>query len=221
VSETLNPHQALPLEVEGAPIGDASLTVVLVHGRTLDPAYMREHVAERLDRPDATYVYPAADGNSWYPESFLRPIDENEPRLGWALDRIDDVRKMLGQGGVMEDRIVWIGFSQGACLLAEYVARSPLRFAGLVCFTGGLIGPSEPNLTRPTRVDGLPTLFTSSDIDEFVPLSRVEETVQIFRTAGAQVEVGITQGTPHEIPAESIERCKTLLGQVELAQSPN
>jgi predicted esterase len=182
---------------------------------------MREHVAQRLGRPDMTYVYPAADGNSWYPESFLRPINENQPRLGWALDRIDDVRKMLGQGGVKEDRIVWIGFSQGACLLAEYVARSSLRFAGLVCFTGGLIGPSEPDLTRPTKVDGLPTLFTSSDIDEFVPLSRVEETVAIFQAAGACVEVGITRGTPHEIPPESIARCQALLDQMEQAQSPS
>jgi phospholipase/carboxylesterase len=211
VSETKNPHREVPLAVEGAPLESAALAVVLVHGRTLDPSYMREHVSAHLDRSDLAYVYPGADGNTWYPESFLRPIEENQPRLGWALERIDDVRLLLEENGVKDNRIVWLGFSQGACLVAEYVARSSHRFAGLICFTGGLIGPTEPELTRPTGVQGMPTLFTSSDIDEFVPLYRVEETVEIFRSAGARIELGITYGTPHEIPPESIERCRTFL----------
>jgi phospholipase/carboxylesterase len=211
MNEAENPHASIPFEVSGAALPDATLAVVMVHGRTLDAAYMREHVAHRLGRTDLAYIFPTAHGNSWYPESFLRPLAENQPRLDAALARMEDVRSMLEEAGVGNRRIVWLGFSQGACLVSEYVARSSDRFAGLVCFTGGLIGPMEPDLTRPTNVRGLPALFTTSDVDEWVPLYRVEETVSIFRQASADVEFGIARGTGHEIVDDSIERCRAIL----------
>ena len=181
---------------------------------------MRENVAQRLGRTDLAYIFPAAHEHSWYPESFLRPIEVNQPRLGWALERIEDVRRLLEDAGVEDGRIVWLGFSQGACLVSEYVARSSRRFGALVCFTGGLIGPSEPDLTRPTDVAGMPALFTTSDIDEWVPLYRVEETASIFRSAGAEVELGVTYGTGHEIVDDSIERCRALLGKIGQRSDP-
>jgi poly(3-hydroxybutyrate) depolymerase len=134
-----NPHKTVPITVEGTPLESAPLALVMVHGRSLNAAYMRENVAARLDRADLAYVLPEADENSWYPESFLRPIEENQPRLDWALERLDDVRQLLANAGVKDHHIVWLGFSQGACLVSEYVARSSRHFGAMVCFTGGLI----------------------------------------------------------------------------------
>ena len=119
-----NQHQTVPIRVEGVPLDHGALALVMVHGRTLNAAYMRENVAERLGRVDLAYVLPEAHENSWYPESFLRPIEANQPRLDWALERLDDVQELLADAGVADDRIVWLGFSQGACLVSEYVARS-------------------------------------------------------------------------------------------------
>jgi predicted esterase len=131
------------------------------------------------------------------------------------LDRIEDVRRLLREAGFEDGRIVWLGFSQGACLVTEYVARSPHHFGGLVCFTGGLIGPSGPALTRPTNVEGMPMLLTTSDIDEWVPQHRVEETAAIFRSAGADVELVVSHGAGHEMIDDSIERCQAPIGRVE------
>ena len=215
MSDDENPHRRMPVEVAGVPVGGAGMVVVMLHGRTQDPSYMRENVAQRLGRTDLAYLLPAAADQTWYPESFLEPVERNEPRLGWALERIDDVRRLLGRAGIDDRQIIWLGFSQGACLVSEYVARSSHRFGGLVSFTGGLIGPPEVELTRPTGVTGMPMLLTTSDIDEWVPLHRVEETATIFRAAGADVEMVVSRGTGHEIVDDSIDRCRTLIRRVE------
>jgi phospholipase/carboxylesterase len=210
-----NPHRTVPITVEGTPLSRAPLALVMVHGRSQSAAYMREHVAARLDRADLAHIFPEAHENSWYPESFLRPIEVNQPRLDWALERLDDVRQMLADAGVEDSRIVWLGFSQGACLVSEYVARSSRHFGAMICFTGGLIGPTEPDLTRPTCVEGLPALFATSDIDEFVPLWRVQETAAIYRSTGAAVDLGVSLGTAHEIVDDAIARGGALLDGLE------
>ena len=210
-----NPHRTVPITVEGAPLENAPLALVMVHGRSLNAAYMRDNVAARLDRAALAHILPEAHENSWYPESFLRPIEQNQPRLDWALERLDDVRQLLANAGVVDHHIVWLGFSQGACLVSEYVARSSRHFGAMVCFTGGLIGPTEPDLTRPSAVHGLPALFTTSDIDEFVPLWRVQETVAIYRSAGAAVKLGISLGAAHEIVDDAMERCRALLDALQ------
>jgi phospholipase/carboxylesterase len=210
-----NPHRTARIIVEGAALRLAPLALVMVHGRSQSAAYMRENVATRLDRPDLAHIFPEAHENSWYPESFLRPIDVNQPRLDWALERLDDVRQLLSGAGVEDSRIVWLGFSQGACLVAEYVARSSRHFGALMCFTGGLIGPSVQDLTRPTCVDGLPAFFATSDVDELVPLRRVQETVEIYRSAGASVDVAVSLGAPHEIVDDAIQRGGALLDRLQ------
>jgi predicted esterase len=128
-----------------------------------------------------------------------------------------DARQLLNDAGVEDGRIVWLGFSQGACLVTEYLARSQGRFAGLICFTGGLIGPTLASLTRPKAASGLPTFITVSDHDEWIPLHRAEETAGIFRDAGAHVEFVVTANTPHEIVADAIERARQLLQELSPA----
>jgi hypothetical protein len=94
---------------------------------------MRENVAARLDRADLAHILPEAHENSWYPESFLRPVGENQPRLDWALERLEDIRQLLANAGIADHHIVWLGFPQGACLVSEYVAPcSPPRLKSLV-----------------------------------------------------------------------------------------
>ncbi len=178
---------------------------------------MIAHALEPLARTDLSYVLPGAEGGTWYPNSFLSPVADNQPRLDFALERMGDARQLLNDAGVEDGRIVWLDFSQGACLVTEYLARSQQRFAGLICFTGGLIGPTLASLTRPKAASGLPTFITVSDHDEWIPLHRAEETAGIFRDAGAHVEFVVTANTPHEIVADAIERARQLLQELSPA----
>ena len=175
---------------------------------------MITNAVERLGRPDLAYVLPAAETNSWYPTTFLAPVEENQPRLDFALERMRDVRELINGDGVEDDRILWLGFSQGACLVTEFVARSSQRFAGLICLTGGLIGPTFESLTRPRDVTNMPVFMTVSDHDEFIPLSRAEETSRIFQQAGADLEFVVTANTAHEIVDDAINRTRDLLNEL-------
>src|ERR1700689_1459307 len=160
ISTEKNPHRELPFVYAGAEISEAPLVLVTVHGRTLSPEYMITNCVERLGREDLAYVLPAAEGNTWYPTTFLAPLEENQPKLDFALERMQDARELINGDGVDDDHILWLGFSQGAGLVTEFVARPPERFAGLICFTGGLIGPTVESLTRPQNVSNLPVFMT-------------------------------------------------------------
>ena len=179
---------------------------------------MVANVFDRLDREDLSYVLPWADANTWYPQSFLSPLEENQPRLDYALARMEDVRQSLAALGRRDEEIVWLGFSQGACLSCEYVARARRKFAGVIAFTGGLIGPSGDDLTQPSDLDGTPMLLTVSDADPLVPVYRVEETVGLFRDGGADVELMVSHSLEREVTDDEIALGRQLLER--LAPSP-
>lgn len=204
----------MPFAYAGAEVSEAPLVLVTVHGRTLSPEYMITNCVQQLGRLDLAYVLPAAECNTWYPTTFLAPLEENQPKLDFALERMQDARELINADGVADDHILWLGFSQGACLVTEFVARTPQRFAGLICFTGGLIGPSFESLTRPQNVSNLPVFMTVSDHDEFIPLERAEDTSRLFEQAGADLEFVVTPNTAHEIVDDAINRARELLDEM-------
>jgi predicted esterase len=75
---------------------------------------------------------------------------------------------------VTTDRIGLLGFSQGACLSLEYVARHATRYAAVVGFSGGLIGPPGTPRLFGGSLDGTPVFLGCSDIDPHIPLARVQ-----------------------------------------------
>ena len=109
------------------------------------------------------------------------------------------------------DRIVLAGFSQGACLATEFIATHPTRYAGLIAWTGGLIGPPDSDLTHTGDLAGMPALFASSDPDAWVPWPRVEESAKIFTTMGANVTLRRYPDKPHSISGEEIELGRKLI----------
>ena len=212
----MNPHLETVCEERGAPLGEASCTAVLVHGRGHSAAAMDELV-DRLDRPGVAYLLPNADGGSWYPESFLVPRERNEPRLGHALEALDVLRSRALGAGVSDGAIVWVGFSQGACLVLDYVARHPAPFGGVVALTGGLIGASHEHLGGGLALAGLPVVVATSDVDEFVPLARVEASVDYLTKQGAVVELHVFQQMGHEICDDEVDLVRQVLDRVAAA----
>jgi phospholipase/carboxylesterase len=194
----------------GASVDEARLVVVLLHGRDQDPAYMEEHVVRRLDDPSLAWLAPAAPGRTWYPQRFLAPIEDNQPWLGQADDRLDQLTEELGRAGVAEERILWCGFSQGACLACHHLGRSPRRWAGLVAFTGGLIGPPETAFRLDPGFSGMPAYFSTGEADPWVPADRVHATADAFAAAGARVTVDIVADRDHEVSDVELARARSL-----------
>lgn len=138
-------------------------------------------------------------GYSWYPHSFMAPVEANQPALDRALDQITQVLALAHAHGVPSDQVMLVGFSQGACLATEFVARNPRRYGGLVAFTGALIRGSAQGIPPQGSLDGTKVILVSSDPDPHVPASRVDETAKYFTQLSADVKVKLLSGAPHQI----------------------
>lgn len=215
VSTSSNPHLSNPITTRGPAPAEADVVVVAVHGRGQSPDFMIEHLVRHLDAPGTCWILPAAHENTWYPLGFLAPLADNEPRLAQALEVLDHVAASIAD--VPSDRVVWAGFSQGACLVSEWVARHPRRWGGLAALTGGRIGPPGTDLSIATPeaagegLVGMPAYFGVGDPDEWVPVHRVHDTAAAYRAAGAHVTVEVFPGRPHEISAAEVERVRSLV----------
>lgn len=207
-----DPHAAGELLHAGEPLGSARGAVILLHGRGGSAADILS-LAEPLHLPGLAYVAPEAAGHTWYPESFLAPRQRNEPWLSSALKRVEQTVRAMEAVGLTRDRIVLCGFSQGACLSTEFVASHPARYAGLIAFTGGLVGPAGSNLEHDGDLAGTPALLSSGDPDPHVPWSRVQGSADELTRMGAQVTTRRFPGRPHSISPDEISDARTLLEQ--------
>jgi phospholipase/carboxylesterase len=190
-------------------IGAAAVTVLL-HGRGRSADEMIE-LAGRFELAAMAYLAPQAPGGSWYPQSFLAPVENNQPHLDDALERIERIVRGLERGGQSRRRIAFVGFSQGACLACEYVFRHPARWGGLVAIIGGLAGPPGSARSIGGSLDHTPIVLATSDPDPWVPAERVHETADAFRAMGGDVDLSVQRGADHAVTDESIAATRALL----------
>lgn len=160
---------------------------------------------------DVAYLAPQASGHTWYPYSFLAPIDQNEPGLSSGLRVIAGLVENLEAQGVPADRIALMGFSQGACLTLEFAARHVRQYAAIVALSGGLIGPPGTPRDYPGSFNGTPVFIGCSDVDAHVPLERVRESAAVFRQMGGTVDERIYRGMGHTVNEDELRAIEALL----------
>jgi predicted esterase len=166
---------------------------------------------EQLDIEGLAAVAPQAAGGTWYPQSFLAPIAANQPNLDSALRKIDTVMADLLARGVASERLALLGFSQGACLTSEFVARHPRRYGAVMALTGGLIGPPGTPRDYAGSLAGTPVFLGTSDPDPHVPFARVAETEVVLKRMGAHVELRRYPGMPNTINQDELDACRAML----------
>lgn len=205
-----DPHANADVLHAGAPVESARAVAILVHGRG---GSAREFLSlsRWIDLDDVAYFAPQANGNTWYPYSFLAPLSQNEPFVSSAIAKLESVVTGLMNRGIASDRIAIVGFSQGACLSSEFVARHPRRYLGLAALTGGLIGPKDTPRVYPGSLDGTPVFLGASDPDPHVPWWRVEETQRVLRDMDGTVEIVRYANQPHMINDDQMEHVKRVV----------
>lgn len=206
-------HDGIPPLLAGRSLTEAGPALVLVHGRGGSAEDMFG-LARSIGRERFALIAPRARRSSWYPYSFMAPLASNEPWLSSALTALDDAVGRALAHGVPADRVVLLGFSQGACLASEYVARTPKRYGGLVVLSGGLIGPEGTPRDYPGDLDGTPVFLGCSDVDPHIPVERVHETARVLQGMGAVVETRIYRGMAHTVSEDEIEAARSLLDAV-------
>jgi len=208
-----DPHQGQPIVNRGRPLQEARAAMVLLHGRGASAQSILQ-LADELDRQDFAYLAPQAAGSTWYPYSFLAPLEQNEPYLSSALRLVESVVQRLLAAGIPSERLFLLGFSQGACLSLEFVARHPRRYGGVAALTGGLIGPDGTPRDYPGSLEGTPVFLGTSDPDPHVPLTRVEESARVLERMGARVNLRTYPGMPHTINRDELDHVRALMDAV-------
>ena len=188
--------------------------MIMIHGRNAAPANILD-VVPVLRRPEVLYVAPAASGGTWYPYSFMAPRERNEPGISSGLFVIESLVTDLIAQGFSAERIMLLGFSQGACLCSEFAIRHPRRYGGVMVLSGGLIG--EPGTTWDdvtTAFDGMPVFLGCSDVDSHIPAERVLESEAVFRRLGADVTRKLYPGMGHTVIGDEIENVQRVMDAV-------
>ena len=192
------------------PLQTARAAVVMLHGRGATAASILALAIElRLDR--VAYLAPEAAGNTWYPLSFLAPIERNEPWLSSALATVGTTLTRAAAADIPLERIVLLGFSQGACLAAEFAARNARRYGGLAVLSGGLIGPALRAEAYNGDFSGMPAFLGCSDIDSHIPAERVRESGDLLQRLGANVTMRLYPGMGHMVNDDELERVRAMI----------
>lgn len=205
-----DPHGARPIVNGGTALTKATGAIILLHGRGASAQDILG-LGMALAPPGVALLAPEAAGNTWYPNSFLAPRAQNEPFLSSALAKVAAAVQVAIDAGLGSRQIALCGFSQGACLATEFVGRHPRRYAGLLAFTGGLIGPLDEPLSLSGDLQGTPALLSSGDPDPHVPWSRVEQSAELLTGIGASVTIRRYEGRPHTVLQQEVDEGQLLL----------
>src|SRR5229473_7589257 len=197
------PHQGQPILTAGEPLNRARAAMVMVHGRGASAESILD-LAVELHQPGFAYLAPQAAGDTWYPYSFLAPLANNEPGLSSGLAAIANVLAQVAQAGIPLERTMLLGFSQGACLALEFVARNARRYGGVVGLSGGLIGPAGTPRDYPGSLAGTPVFLGCSDIDPHIPKERVLQSAEVLEALGGRVTAKLYPRLGHTINRDEI-----------------
>ncbi|GAA0222491.1 alpha/beta hydrolase [Haladaptatus pallidirubidus] len=204
------PHAGQPVATTGATIDDADTAMVLIHGRGATAESILE-LSQEFQHPEIAYLAPQASGNTWYPQPFLAPVETNQPSLSSALALLETILFALETVGIAPDRTFLLGFSQGACLTTEFVARNATRYGGVAGFSGGLIGPDGTPREYEGSLDGTPVYLGCSDRDPHIPVKRVHETREVLRELDGDVTEQIFEGMGHGVIPEEIDHVSEMI----------
>ncbi len=212
------PHQNQPVYAAGTPLADATSAMILIHGRGATAQSILP-LGQQFPIAGMAYLAPQARGNQWYPFSFLNPMTDNQPGIDSAMDMLATLVAQVIESGIPAEKIVIGGFSQGACVSAEFMARNAQRYGGLLVFSGGLIGPPGTARDYAGSLAGTPVFIGCSDVDFHIPVERVHETAAVLTKMGATVTKKIYPDMGHTIIQEELVQAQTVLNA--LATAPN
>jgi phospholipase/carboxylesterase len=213
------PHRGQPVLAAGVPPEQARAAMVMLHGRGASARDILG-LATELDAPGWAFLAPQARAGTWYPSSFMAPIESNEPWLSSALGVVADALGRLEGSGLPAERTILLGFSQGACLTLEFAARHARRYGGVVGLSGGLIGPEGAPRDYAGSLAGTPVFLGCSDHDPHIPAHRVRHAAEVLRGLGADVTMALYPDLGHSVSQEELEHVRELMRRLVAVAGP-
>jgi predicted esterase len=107
-----------------------------------------------------------------------------------------------------------LGFSQGACLTLEFVARHARRYGGVAGLSGGLVGPDDTPRDYAGTLAGTPVILGCSDVDPHIPKGRVQHSAEVLRRLGGDVTLRLYPNMGHEINPDEIRFVRGMMAKL-------
>jgi phospholipase/carboxylesterase len=199
----------MPVLEAGERLGKARAAMILLHGRGATAEDIMTIAAEVIS-PGFAYLAPQASGNAWYPNPFTAPLESNEPFLSSALDVVETLLARVEET-IPAQRVILLGFSQGACLTLEFAARHAQRYGGVVGLSGGLIGPDATPRDYPGDFDATPVFLGCSDVDPHIRKDRVIEAADVFTRMGARATMRLYPAMGHTVNQDEIDAVREMV----------
>ncbi|UAY57050.1 alpha/beta hydrolase [Arachidicoccus terrestris] len=206
---TNNTH-TLDIHRSGTALEKAEKALIMLHGRGGSADDILS-LAPHLNVRDYALIAPQATGNTWYPLSFMAPAAHNEPWLSSAIEMVRQTVEKITQAGISPENIYFFGFSQGACLTLEFLARYAMRYGGAVAVIGGLIGEQINSVNYKGDFKQTPVFIGTSNPDFHVPIARVYATENILQDMNADVHLKEYPGFGHSINRDEIDQANKIV----------
>lgn len=198
-----DPHHEQPIYRAGEPLEQARAVMVMVHGRGASARDILS-LTQELPRDGFCFLAPEAANATWYPYRFMESMERNEPWLSSALNLVDTLVQRALAANIPHEKIMLLGFSQGACLATEYAARHAQKYGGIVGLSGGLIGPDGTPRDYDGSFDHTPVFLGCSDVDFHIPKERVMETRDVLQRLGADVTMRLYPNMDHTVNEDEL-----------------
>src|SRR5258706_5510304 len=208
--ENHDPHQGQTVRMAGTPLNRAQTAMLMVHGRGARAEDILI-LTDQLAQPGFAYLAPQAAGNEWYPNGFHVPVAENEPWLSSALSFLGSVFAEIVSAGIPSERVMLLGFSQGACLILEFAARNAQRYGGIVGLSGALIGPDDTPRDYVGSLAGTPVFLGCSDMDFHVSKERVDQAAEVLQRLGGDVTERLYPNLDHSVNQDEIDFVRSMM----------
>lgn len=206
----VSPHHGQPVRRAGEPLSHAKAALLMMHGRGARAEDILS-LGEQLAQPRFAYLAPQAAENTWYPNRFLNPLSDNEPWLSSALAFVGDALHQIIHAGIPYERVILLGFSQGACLTLEFAARNARRYGAVAGLSGALIGPDDTPREYAGSLAGTPVFLGCSDVDFHVPKEVVQQTTEVLRRLGGAVTERLYPNMDHTINQDEIDFVREMM----------
>ncbi|MFT4977285.1 MAG: homogentisate 1,2-dioxygenase, partial [Myxococcota bacterium] len=214
------PHAALKMSTRGVPLSEARTVIIGIHGRGASADRFLGQLEALLPSTEGiALLAPQAWDNSWYPSGFRAPIEDNQPLMDSALSVIEAMfAEAAAQVGA--ERVVLVGFSQGACLLLTWLSVTDARPRQVLSFTGA----HTPLGGDFAAADSASVYLSRSELDPWVDAESFAETVSALEARSGRVAVGLVAGAAHilhESDAAALRHTvEVTMGQDELQYQP-
>lgn len=198
------------IHTAGKSLLEADKVLIMIHGRG-GVASDILGITSHLNVQEYAVFAPEATNNTWYPYSFMAPPEQNELWLSSALSLVKEAVEVAKKQGISAENIYFLGFSQGACLTLEFVARNAEKFGGVVALTGGLIGDKINKENYSGNFNDTPIFMGTGNPDPHVPIERVKESAKVLEEMNANVHLKVYEGKAHNVSKEEIDEAKKLI----------